>query len=220
MRTMKDMNATLKHLVLAVLLVVLTVVAGPLIPQNQAVNSLAIGEELGVVPSDPELSVTLPEQSGQLQVSSQAEVLFFDLESQGPYTLRYLTISLESEGVILPSEGGDWKVYTAEEGRVNYREQVGYAEQFKDGFLRLRLYSSPAAGLLGEGTASFALVAPIYKVSGAEDASLHLSFPQEVPEGLGWEFVTGHRTGPWMDVDPILDSKQLSALPTEVVEKE
>ncbi|QQR54501.1 hypothetical protein IPG41_04865 [Candidatus Peregrinibacteria bacterium] len=194
-------SSTLKHLLLAVLLVVLTVVTGPLVPKAQQVNSLAIGEELGVLPMDPELRVILPEKRGSIQMSSQSEVLFFDLDSEGPYTLRYLTIFVESEGLVLPNKWGDWKLYTVADGRVNYGEQVGYAEVFKDGFLRLRVHSTPAAGYWGEGEAQFALVAPIYKIAGAEKTSLGLSFPTLLPEGLDWEFVAGHETGPWMDVE-------------------
>ena len=214
------MNATHKHLVLAVLLVVLTVVSAPLIPQNQQVDVLAVGAELGEVPSDPQLSLSLPEQSTKLQVSSQSEVLFFDLESEGPYTVRYLTLAVESEGVSLPAKSSDWAVYSAENGRVDYSQKVGYGEQFSNGLLRLRLSSTPAAGYLGEGEDDFALVAPLFK-DGATEAMLRLTFPKFLPEEGGWEFVTGHHQEPWMDLakESILKTEAVLDLPSESIVK-
>ncbi len=216
---MNCMNASLKHLLLAVLMVLFTVTAGPMIPKAQQVNSLAIGTDLGLIPEDPLLEVSLPEQSPSLSFSSQSEVLFFDLDSSGPYTLRYLSVFVDSEGLTLPSKLSDWELYTVEKDRVNYREQVGYAERFEDGFLRLRFYSTPAAGYLGEGKARFALVAPIYKTKEAEEFFHGFSFPIVTPEDFAWEFVAGHHTKPWMDLDSdsILGTDRLHALPSEKV---
>ena len=170
------MNTGMKHLVLGVLLVALVVLAGPMVPQVSETSVLNVGEALGTFPEDPGLTLELPQQSSQLAISSQSEVLFFDLHAQAPYTLRYLTLVVETKGLTLPEKLGDWKIYPAEEGRVDYGESVGYAEEFQGGLLRLRLFSNSAVGYLGVEEESFALVAPLYRVGG-ETASLRLTFP-------------------------------------------
>lgn len=217
------MNTPVKHLVLAVLLVVLAVVSGPLIPHSKVteVSILGVGEALGTFPTDPQLSLTIPKQSSELAISSQSEVLFFDLDSEAVYTLRYMTLAVDSEGLVLPSKLSEWKVFHVEDGLVNYKEAVGYAEQMNGGLLRLRLYSNPAAGYSGEGAESFALVAPLYK-TGEETASLRLTFPKFLPEEFGWEFIAGQHSEPWMDLssDEILKTEQLKGLPSESVLRE
>lgn len=219
--TMRAMNTGIKHLVLAVLLVVLVVVGGPLVPRASEASVLSVGESLGLFPQDPQLTMEIPEQSSQLAISSQSEVLFFDLHAQAPYTLRYLTLAVEAKGLTLPEKLSDWKVYRAEEGRVDYSESMGYAEEFQGGLLRIRLFSSSAVGYLGEVEESFALVAPLYK-TGEETPILRLTFPKFLTEEFGWEFVAGHHLEPWMDLgsEAILKTDLVGGLPSESVVRE
>ncbi len=214
------MNTGIKHLVLAVLLVILVVLAGPMVPRSTEVSVLGVGEALGTFPSDPQLSVELPKQSDKLAISSQSEVLFFDLNAEAEYTLRYLTVVVESQGLTLPAKLSDWKVYPVQDGRVDYRESMGYGEEMQNGLLRLRLFSNPAVGYLGEEEASFALVAPIFK-NGEAEAYLKLTFPKLLSDEFGWEFAAGHHTEPWMDVDSaaLLKTDQILGLPSESVER-
>ncbi len=216
--TMRTMNTGIKHLVLAVLLVVLVVLAGPMVPQVSETSVLNVGEVLGTFPEDPQLALELPDQSSQLAISSQSEVLFFDLHAQAPYTLRYLTVVVEAKGLTLPEKLSDWKIYRAEEGRVDYSESVGYAEEFQSGLLRLRLFSNSAVGYLAEEEESFALVAPLYK-TGEGAPSLRLTFPKFLTEEFGWEFMTGHHLEPWMDLEAeaILKTELVQGLPSESV---
>lgn len=214
--TIKNMNDTLKHLALAVLLVVLVVVSGPLIPKNQQADLLEAGA-VEQVPTDPHLSLSFPEQSDRLQSSSQSELLFFTLNSEGPYALRYLTLFVEAEGVNLPAKAGDWKVYVVEEGRVNYREEVGYGESFKNELLRLRMTSDPAKGYEGEGESEFALVSPLYKTS--DEAELRFNFPKFLPEDMEWEFVAGQPAQAWLDLneEDLYHAERVEGLPSALI---
>jgi hypothetical protein len=201
------MTHSAKHLALAFLVVVFLVLfgrSGWMDSQSGQSSLLTATTEPGAEFSkDPHLFLSIPDQSKTLGFSSQAEVLFFDLEAQAPYTLRYLTVALKSEGVELPETPGEWKLYSVHKGRVDHSGPVGYGEKMAEGFLRFRLFPSseePALGFQGTaGTHRFAVVAPLYKA--ADPYSLSLTFRKNLPAGWDWEYTSGV-AGPWMNVSP------------------
>lgn len=211
------MTNSAKHLALAVLTVVLVVVWGHANPSTVQSSVLSSPEAPAV-----ELTLSLPEQSTNIGISSQAEVLFFDLEAGAPYTLRYLTLAVEGEGVQFPENPGDWKVYLAEDERIDFSALVGYGEIFKEGLLRLRLFSDPAGGFKGTlDTHHFALVAPLYREQDLAP-SLELYFPQDLPDELDWEFVEYEDSGSWMNIEgsSILGAEFVRGLPSETLRKD
>lgn len=211
------MTNSAKHLLLSVLIVVLVVVFGQVKPSTVQSSVLSIEEAQAV-----DLTLSIPKQSETIGISSQAEVLFFDLEAGAPYTLRYLTLVVDSVGLRLPENPGDWKLYLVEDERIDTSTLVGYGEVFKDGLLRLRLFSDPAGGFNGPADVQgFALVAPLFK-NGEEEPSLALTFPLFLPEDLEWKFVESEATGSWMNVDAgsILGAEFVEGLPSETLRKE
>lgn len=211
------MKNSAKHLTLAILTVVLVVVWGRANPSTAQSSVLDVSEV-----ATAHLTLSIPEQSETIGISSQAEVLLFNLEAGAPYTLRYLTLVVDSKGLNLPENPGDWKLYLVEDERINTSALVGYGEVFKEGLLRLRLFSDPAGGFNGPADVqSFALIAPLFK-NGEEEPSLALTFPLYLPEELDWEFVESEAMGSWMNVDAgsILGAEFVEGLPSETLRKE
>jgi hypothetical protein len=190
---------------------------------NYAVRPAVFEGYLWQAPLDPQtaeavnLSVQFPSQKEDLEYSTQAEVLRFTLTADEEFTLRYLTILIESAGLDLPSKASDWKVYPVKNGRPDFSQEVGYGEQWKENYLRLRFSSSAALGYFGqEGENTFALVTSVFKTSESTEVPwLSTRFPRLLPEGMDWEFLPLKVVSPWMDVQEHFVISDVKSLPTE-----
>lgn len=205
------MRDSFKHLTLAILTVVLVVVIG----QNPGMNGQ--WGQASSFQEFPQLELSLPEQSDEIRASSQSEILRFALDSNTSYTLRYLTLAIEGQGLKWPETPKEWKVYEVTEEGIDYQKEMGYGEVFEEGFLRLRFFSDAARGYYGEaGEKEFVVVAPLYIES--TPANLKLSFPSTLPEDFDWEFLYGIETRSWMELDPelLMDATQVNGIPSEI----
>lgn len=166
------------------------------------------------------LKISLPQQSGKIEYGSQAEVARFTLSAEESYTLRYLTVEVVSDGLQMPGEPQEWRLYRVEEGRVDFNAMVGYGEAWSESFLKVRLYSTGSVAHFGEaGSSTFALVTSILKDETGVLPTLQTELPSALPEGFDWAFVPGTVERPWMNVETTMGSEKIFGLPTEWVEK-
>lgn len=191
------MNDSVKHLILALLVVVFTAVSGRTAFPQASILSLP------AVPTDVHLTASFPKQDWVLAVSSQTEVLRFRLKADMDYTLRYATVQVDVEGASVPTDPTAWSVYPVENGRVDFASPVGYGERYSDGLLRLRFYSldNPALGYWGsKGSSDFALVTSVLNAPEASTSTLTASWPRDLESEWDWAFLPGQRQDVWMKV--------------------
>ena len=215
------MSSRLRALFVGFLLLGLLVLGSNLAVRPELVQGFLLGAapKLGSAEALA-LTVNLPKQSAALEYGTQAEVLRFSVEAEEDFSLRYLTLAVRSQGLILPSAARDWKVYLVKDGRVDFASEVGYGESFDGTFLKLRLSHSPAVAYWGNrGKQEFALVTGVLK-EGEEAGWLGASFPAVSPEGFGWAFAAGQHEEPWMNVASAFDSTAVKGLPTMEVRRD
>jgi hypothetical protein len=184
--------------------------------KNAGTNLLAF-DALPVVNWDADsavevgLSVRSSEQAETLSYSSQAEVFRFVLDSEGPYTLRYLTLTVESQG-LKPMD--KWTVYRVVDGEVDFTKPVAMSERRDGQLLRLRFASSASAGFFADpGKNTFVLVTSVLKDSSSEGgASLTLGFPNApLDKEWDWAWLPGHHSGAWLEVGESLGLEEVTA---------
>ena len=181
-------------------------------------NVLAATENPVDTAAEVGLTVKIPKQSDTLSFSTQAEVLRFTLRADGPYTLRYLTVEVETSGL---KPITDWTVYKVKNGQIDFSESVGYGESPVNNFVRLRLFSSRSAAYLGaEGEQEFAVLASVLKDPAAPAATVSLSLPQELPLETDWAWLPGNHGETWLSVGESVGAADVLGLPTKSIQKE
>lgn len=164
------------------------------------------------------LSVHVPEQSETLSFSSQAEVFRFDLESEGPYTLRYLTLLAYPEGLKLIEE---WTIYEEIDGEIDFSSPVALSEKTGDNLVRFRFSSSPSAGYLAEpGLHHFVVYAPVLNDRSSDQApKLTITFPENLEKEWDFAWLPGRHSEAWLNLGESLGATEISGLPGEPVRK-
>lgn len=152
-----------------------------------------------------------PRQNDTISFSTQAEVARFTLKGEGAFTLRYVTLSIQSTG-LKPIQ--NWTIYEVNESGIDFKNPVGYAEKMDSELLKIRLFSSPSSAYLCEdGEQTFALVAEVLSDSDpTTSSSLTLSFPSSLPSELDWAWLPGVYAEPWINVSESLGVSELSEL--------
>ncbi len=191
------MNDSVKHLILAVLLVAFTAVSGrTAFPQASVLTAPATA-------GDVHLTASFPKQDWTPAISSQSEVLRFRLEADLDYTLRYVPLQVTVSGLQVPTDPTAWSVYPVANGRVDFSSPMGYGERYSDGLLRLRFYSfeNPALGYWGsKGSSDFALVTSVLTAPDSSAPTLTASWPTDLSSEWDWAFLPGQRQDVWMKV--------------------
>lgn len=189
------------------------------------------------------LSVTWPKQSMALSYGSQADLFRFALEAEGPYTLRYLTFHMKTQGLNL---GEEWTLYEVRDGQVDFSHSVGESERVVDlgeegQTVRLRLFSSKAAGFLGkEGKMEFVVVGRVLREPTTDEANftdgavvadgeaaptagepvlMEIWFPTELSPELHWAWLPGEHAEAWITVQESLSLEALAKLPEQGIKK-
>ncbi|MBT4384976.1 hypothetical protein HOD30_04495 [Candidatus Peregrinibacteria bacterium] len=139
-----------------------------------------------------------------LRFGSQSEVYEFTLKGDAPYTLRYLTIGIEAFGLqkVHLESPQYWTVYELEKGATDYKNAVGRGEAFKDGELRVRMFSDYERPYLAEkGRTTFILVGTVLKDPNIEeDANLNIFMP-ESSQVFDWAWLPGHLESSWLGAE-------------------
>lgn len=181
------------------------------LPVNQQEVELASGDGQVDTAAEVNLTAEWPSQSDTLSYSTQAEVARFTLTGKGPFTLRYLTLQVESHA-LKPIE--NWKVYEVQHDSVDFKKPVGFVEKSEGSMLKVRLFSSPASAYLFEdGEQTFALVAQVLgDPTSSESPSLTLNFPRELSADFDWAWLPGLHSQPWIDVEENLGIIEVGAV--------
>ena len=164
------------------------------------------------------LTVEVPEQSDTLSYSSQAEVFRFTLQSDGPFTLRYLTLAVSGQG-LKPVTG--WTVYPLKNKQADFANPVGSAQSYADGLLRLRFSSSASAAyIVDPGEHTFVLVASVLKdpVS-TVSPELSIGFAENLLKEWDWAWLPGKHTEAWLEVQNALGSDSVGGLPEHTIRR-
>lgn len=164
------------------------------------------------------LTAMVPEQSETLSYSSQAEVFRFTLQSEGPYTLRYLTLTAQTTG-LKPIQ--EWTVYPVENGEADFEKPVAVSEQYHGDLVRFRFSSSAAAGYLAQpGENNFVVVASILKDPASSKApELSIGFPDQLTHEWNWAWLPGHHSESWLQLGESLGAEEVFGLPGKVLQK-
>lgn len=164
------------------------------------------------------LSAVIPEQSETLSYSSQAEVFRFMLESQGPYTLRYLTLSTDLEGLKPIST---WTIYPLKGDEIDFENPAAVSEKVEAGLVRFRFSSSASAAYLAQpGENNFAVVASVLKDSSSEaKPMLSIGFPENLSSDWNWAWLPGEHSESWLQLGESLGAEEVAGLPGETVRK-
>ena len=164
------------------------------------------------------LSVSIPEQSETLSYSSQAEVFRFTLDATGPYTLRYLTLSVFPEGL---KPIMTWTIYPLDDGLIDFENPVAVSEKYHGNLVRFRFSSSASAAYLGEpGEEAFAVVASVLKESTSDLApQLTIGFPESLSVEWNWAWLPGKHSEAWLQLGESLGAEEVSGLPGKPVLK-
>lgn len=164
------------------------------------------------------MSVDVPEQSETLSYSSQAEVFNFTLTSNGPFTLRYLTLSTTAQG-LKPITG--WTIYAVTSDGIDYQNPVAVSESYNGDLVRFRFSSSTSAAYLVQpGENKFTVVASILKdPSAAVPAELTIGFPHELTTEWNWAWLPGHHSEAWLQLGEGLGAEEVSGLPADIVRR-
>ena len=138
-----------------------------------------------------ESASTLP-----LRYGSQADVFKFRLRSTGDYSLRYLSVNVESEGLSASLYDAEaWQVYESEGKQLS--ALVGQGEFFEGNELRLRFFSEKDRAYLGKaGIQEFVLTAPVLRENPETAVGLEVSFPKNRQFEPAW--LSGHFTQAWI----------------------
>lgn len=164
------------------------------------------------------LSVHIPEQSETLSFSSQAEVFRFELDSQGPYTLRYLTLLAYPEG-LKPIE--EWTIYEEVNDQTDFTKPVALSEKSENNLVRFRFSSSPSSGYIAEpGTQLFVVYAPVLNDRNSDQApKLTMTFPENLEKEWDFAWLPGRQNEAWLNLEESLGALEISGLPGEAVRK-
>lgn len=164
------------------------------------------------------LTAMVPQQSEMLSYSSQAEVFRFTLESQGPYTLRYLTLVAYLEGL---KPITSWTVYPLNGEEIDFENLVAVSEQVKDNLVRFRFSSSTSAAYLAKpGVNDFVVVASVLKDSASDaEPQLTIGFPETLTKEWDWAWLPGHHSEAWFQLDESLGAEEVTGLSGETLRK-
>lgn len=164
------------------------------------------------------LTVTVPKQSETLSFSSQAEVFRFQLNSQGAYTLRYLTLLAYPEGLKPITE---WTIYEEVDGQTDFTKPVALSEKTKDNLVRFRFSGSPSSGIISEpGTHTFVVYAAVLNDPNSTQApKLTLAFPETLAQEWDFAWLPGRHHEAWFTVEESLGIAEFAGLPTQAVRK-
>lgn len=164
------------------------------------------------------LTAVIPQQSEMLSYSSQAEVLRFTLESEGPYTLRYLTLIAYPEGL---KPITSWTVYPLNGDEIDFENPVAVSEQIKDNLVRFRFSSSASAAYLVEpGVNDFVVVASVLKDSASDtEPQLTIGFPDSLSDEWNWAWLPGHHSEAWLQLGESLGAEEVAGLPGDILRK-
>lgn len=146
-----------------------------------------------------------------LRVGSEVEVYRFRLNADAPFTLRYLTLSVQSQSLDEASlkEASHWKIYTA--GRNP--QLLGHGERFNDQALLIRMSDSRTQAYLGaKGKNDFVVMTEIKKT--ASDARISIGLSTE-----NWVWVPYSYTESWVTLQEKWGAQAITGLPSEVLEK-
>lgn len=164
------------------------------------------------------LTAMVPQQNEMLSYSSQAEVFRFTLESEGPYTLRYLTLMVYPEGL---KPITSWTVYPLSGEEIDFENPVAVSERAKDSLVRFRFSSSASAAyLVKPGVNDFVVVASVLKdsTSGMEPR-LTIGFPDSLNDEWNWAWLPGHHSEAWLQLGESLGAEEVSGLPGKPLHK-
>lgn len=167
------------------------------------------------------LRVEIPEQNEMLSYSSQAEIFRFTLDADGPYTLRYLTLSIHSEGLKTHDE---WTIYPVEEEglvgeRIDFQNPVAVSEKSREDWVRFRFFSSVSSAYVGaEGGRDFVVVGQVIKnPTDPRFPLLNVGFPHDLAPEWDWAWLPGEHQEAWLQVAESLGVNALADLPDTVV---
>ena len=164
------------------------------------------------------LTAMVPAQSEMLSYSSQAEVFRFTLKSQGPYTLRYLTLSAELEGL---KPITTWTIYPLKGDEIDFENPAAVSEKTEAGLVRFRFSSSASAAYLAQpGENNFAVVASVLKDPSSKAApGLSMAFPENLTTEWNWAWLPGEHSEAWLQLGESLGAEEVDGLPGEAVRK-
>lgn len=176
---------------------------GSLVKQNAPVELSSVE-----VPQEQVLTVkSLP--SGDLRLGTQSEVFAFSVAAPMDYSLRYLTVNLEAEGVDEERfyNPDSWKLYTE-----SPRALVGKGESFTGNELKLRLEPQRGQAFFGEaGKTRFVLVGNVLKTG-------DLTIAAQLTSGY-WLWKEGHYVESWFRLTEAKDAASIMGLPSAMLEK-
>lgn len=146
--------------------------------------------------------VSLQVKSGDfegVEYGSLARIMEFSVDANNPYSLRYVTVKVESSGL---AEIKNWRVYKMDGYNVNYLDPVGKVVDSKDGLLRIKMYrvdeeSAPYIG--DEGETKFMVTADVYDDGIKNENTLVATFPpkDQIPSEFDWAWMPGIYTKSW-----------------------
>lgn len=152
---------------------------------------------------DQEFELTLIDdyEAGRIKYGTKTELYRFSLKSNGPYTLRYLTLAAETNAIQEEALHNNVEVYEVNKGKVDYTEPVGRGEKWANGEFRLRLFTPENGPYLGnKGSQEFLVTSTVLKeAKSAELATLFVYIPKEPI--MDWAWLEGHLEGSWLSVD-------------------
>ncbi len=159
----------------------------------------------------PELSVRALSSIHKLEAGDFTPVYRFQMRALEPYTVRYLGLNVDFEGLDSTKLGNarQWKIYSDEKRRI----LVGEGEAFEGDLLRVRLFSSStSAYFLEPGKTAFLVTAPV-RILDSNDAKLTVNVTDDA-----WLIRSGHFEGPWLNTNDVLYEEAVSGLPTDLLE--
>lgn len=138
-----------------------------------------------------------------IEYGSLARVMEFSIEANNPYSLRYVTVKVDTSGLM---EIKNWKVYKIDGRNVDYLTPIGNVVDSKDGLLRIKMYradneSTPYVG--EEGETKFMLTADVYDDGVVNENKLEAYFPAKdlIPSNFDWAWMPGIYTKSWGTLD-------------------
>lgn len=161
----------------------------------------------------------------QIAYGTQAEIYRFKIDSNASYTMRYITLSINSEGLKLATNPFDFKIYRVRNGKIDFLSLVGYGEKFYGNQLKMRMFPSPDfsyAGFLGMPyNEEFAVVSSVLKdgTDNTNNVFLEAQLLNGSFDDNSFAFKFGHDNRSWMNIDSILTAQNIDGLPTDLVNK-
>lgn len=134
-----------------------------------------------------------------IEYGSLARIMEFSVDANNPYSLRYVTVKVESSGL---AEIKNWRVYKMDGYNVNYLDPVGKVVDSKDGLLRIKMYRADeeSAPFIGDkGETKFIVTANVYDDGIKNENTLVAAFPPkgQVPSEFDWAWIPGIYTKSW-----------------------